>query len=204
MNFADLYLIVSVILFRFLASGNNNDTIFDYLIVWTMDINFNFYDILVYGQDICNVQGECLDSYQIDHSITDTYLNCQKDCQSTTNCNYFTFYEPDNFCKLLYNCTNIDLMECPECYTGQKDCPEYVCSQPGECEGNFVDDTFLNTEQECLEYCFNDPECQWYSFDTIVGYCLLTSNCNPRNTSTPQVYGQRECYNSSSTTNPSQ
>ncbi len=114
--------------------------------------------------------------------------------QGNENCNYFTFYEPNQFCKLLYNCSDIDANDCPDSYTGQKDCQ--ICDQPGECVGSFVDDSFLPTKDDCQKECFNNDECLWYTYDYDFDYCLLTSDCLPMNKSAQKVFGQQSCYDS--------
>ncbi len=138
--------------------------------------------------------GECQQGYQLSSLGAASYAECQTDCQQTTDCNYFTFYEQNSFCKLLYNCTNVDESLCSDCYTGQPDCSDTICSQPGECQGNIVDDEFsVLTEEECQRLCFENVQCLWYTYDYSVEYCLLTSDCVFVDTYT-KLYGQKECY----------
>ena len=51
----------------------------------------------------------------------------------------------------------------------------------------------------------HEPDCEWYSFNLEVDYCLLTSTCIPKNTSTDHVFGQKSCFEEISTnvTDPS-
>lgn len=57
-----------------------------------------------------------------------------------------------------------------------------------------MSDSLTDTEDECLEKCFNEPECNWYTYDTIVDYCLLTEDCIPQNATVDDFIGQKECY----------
>ncbi len=121
-------------------------------------------------------------------------MECQEDCQETQDCNYFSFSERNNFCTLFYNCTVVDTEVCPDCFSSQKDCPQYVCSEPGHCEGIVIGNAFLNSENECIELCYNDIDCLWYTYDNDAQFCYLTSNCITKNTTTSQVYGQKQCF----------
>ncbi len=147
----------------------------------------------VNGQDVCHVQGECQEGYQLQSLGASSYFDCQSKCQDTDDCNYFTFYDSNDFCKLLYNCTSVDASLCPQCFTGEKDCETSICSQPGECQGSFVADLFVLDEENCQKECFENNECLWYSFDVDFDYCLLTKDCSPIN-STSKVFGQKSCY----------
>ncbi len=128
-------------------------------------------------------------------------MECQTSCLETENCNYFTFRQSDNACVLYYNCTNIGDSNCPDCFTGEKEC--HICQQPGECEGNIVTITSTSTVEDCEMECFDDSECQWYTFDLSLEYCFLTSTCSPKNTSTLSVFGQKYCYQDNSGGNSS-
>ncbi len=57
-----------------------------------------------------------------------------------------------------------------------------------------MDDGIVNTVDECQEACYDDGNCLWYTFDSTLNYCLLTSDCTPRNTSVPKVFGQKTCF----------
>ncbi len=78
-----------------------------------------------------------------------------------------------------------------------------VCNEPGECQGTIVGNSFLSNEEDCQKECFNNANCLWYTFDSNQEFCLLTSNCNPMNSSTPKVYGQKDCYQENTGMNPS-
>ena len=163
--------------------------------------SFFLFLILAFGQDACYVQGICKDSFTIDHLDAPSYLQCQSSCQQTNDCNYFTFKQSDDFCILYYNCTNIDATECPDCYTSQKDC--LVCQQPGECQGNVLDYAFTQTVKDCEKECFDNSQCEWYTYELSHEYCFLTTGCIPRNSSSTNVFGQKNCYQEDIGTNPS-
>ena len=150
------------------------------------------YNSTGYGQDVCFVQGYCQEGVILDHLEALNYFECQIACQDNGNCSYFTFYEPSNLCNLLYNCSDIDTTGCSDCFTGQRDCP--ICTIPGECVGTISGYVFVPTEEDCQMECFNNDECQWYTFDPSFDYCVLTSNCIPTNTSTESIFGQKNCY----------
>lgn len=167
-------------------------------------LNFVFAIFICKGQEICHVQGQCESGVQIGETTSESYEDCQDICQETQFCNFFTYFEPNSFCKLLYNCSGIETSTCSECYTGQRDCSVAICSEPGSCLGGFVADSFLDSEYECLESCANNAECLWYTFNFDLNYCLLTSSCIPQS-SNSHLYGQRECYqdNNNNSSNPS-
>ncbi len=93
---------------------------------------------------------------------------------------------------MFYNCTGIDDSTCSDCFTGQKDCP--ICQISGECQGSFVGGSYVSSVENCEEECYNDPKCQWYTYDLNVGYCFFTSDCSPKNASSPSVFGQKFCF----------
>ena len=57
-----------------------------------------------------------------------------------------------------------------------------------------MDDVVVSTKDDCQMECFNNAQCNWYSYDFDFGYCQLTKDCIPRNSTTPNVYGQKNCY----------
>lgn len=145
------------------------------------------------AQDICFSQGSCEDGYHLNITLTETYIGCQEACISNEGCNYFTHEQTGGLCEFLSNCTQVNSTLCPTCYTGERDCPQVICSHAGMCQGNLVREYYTDTEQDCLEKCLNYFDCLWYSYYESVGYCVLTSDCNP--TSSPNsVFGQKECY----------
>ena len=157
---------------------------------------------LVSGQDICHVQGICQNGYHLGNIVSNSYTDCQLECQNTLDCNYFTYNDPNNICVLQYNCTEIDSSNCLECFTGQRGC--LVCSQSGQCQGNLVGQAISETEEDCQEACFNDDDCLWYTFDFQASLCLLTSDCVPVNSSSLKVYGEKNCFiQNGDGTNPS-
>lgn len=139
--------------------------------------------------------------YNIDHLGTSSISECQTACKQTEDCNFFTFDDADNFCALYYNCSSIDDTTCTDCYTGQKDC--LICSQAGECQGIDVGGAFTSTVEDCERECYDNAECQWYTYDLTFEYCFLTSDCTPRTPSSPNVFGQKECYQENGAANQS-
>ena len=148
--------------------------------------------ILASSQDVCNIPGECQDGFVLKTLGTQSYIECQIECFSTPGCNYFTFNDEVNMCIVFYNCTDITDTDCPDCSTGQRDCP--ICSVPGECTGILVGNAFVPNENECQEACFNNDECNWYTYDYEFEFCTMTSDCSPQNSSTLKTFGQRSCF----------
>lgn len=68
-----------------------------------------------------------------------------------------------------------------------------ICSQPGQCQGTFINQTVTESETKCQQLCYYDSECQWYTFEQTLNLCVLTSTCSPQ-TSNNAVYGQKECF----------
>ncbi len=152
---------------------------------------------LAYGQDICAMPGECGQSVQINVLPSFSYIDCEFQCQGSPNCIYFTYYQPASLCKLLSECSDVNTSQCSECYTGQRDCP--VCDQQGECVGNVVGDDVGGTIDDCQADCYYDNECVWYTYDSDLTYCLLTSDCIPRDSLPSKSFGQKACHEPSQT-----
>lgn len=171
------------------------------ILIASLLLSGSFY-IPILCQESCHVPGECQNGIQIDEQLAETYSQCQEFCIDNPDCQVFTHYESNSFCKLWYNCSGISTT-CSQCFSGERDCPTAVCSQSGQCIGEFVDDLFVNSEDECLEACYNDQDCLWYTLNMeLDNYCLLTSTCNPQS-STTHVFGQRECFQVPNVTFPS-
>ncbi len=145
------------------------------------------------AQEVCHVQGRCEEGYILNNTLADTYYDCQDACNSTDNCNFFTHEQTGDLCQLLSNCSQVISSLCSTCYTGEKDCPKVICSQVGLCQGELVTDLYTDTEDECLEKCVNEDDCDWYTYYESVRFCQLTSTCDPVS-SASSVFGQRECY----------
>ena len=70
----------------------------------------------------CNVTGECIDTgagYEVDSSRD----SCILLCQSTPECQWWSFSPTTEICFLFQGCGEIGVDTCPECVSGQKDCP---------------------------------------------------------------------------------
>lgn len=146
-----------------------------------------------FAQDVCHIQGSCQEGYNLNFTSTDTYLDCQEVCQNYDGCNYFTHEQTGDLCQLLSNCTEVVSSLCPTCYTGEPDCQQVICSQPGTCQGEMVGEYYTDNEKQCLEKCQDLVDCSWYTYSESFRFCLLTSDCDPE-VSSISVYGQRECY----------
>lgn len=169
----------------------------------TILFTFSIFVTLCIGQDlICHEEGNCEDGYELGVTFTDTYLECQEQCQLLPDCNYFTHEETSSICELLANCTEVSPSACPTCYTGERNCSKYVCSQAGECQGVIVGQHLVDYEEECLEKCYENEDCIWYSFQYDIEHCMLTANCVPQE-SDKTFIGQRGCYQPHNDSDPS-
>ena len=71
---------------------------------------------------------------------------------------------------------------------------ELICSEIGQCEGNFLDYSSTTSEKDCLDTCVADVNCNWYSFNTLHDACSILSDCDTVDfTAVDTVFGQREC-----------
>ena len=69
-----------------------------------------------------------------------------------------------------------------------------VCSEVGQCEGNFLDYSSTISEEDCLNTCVANVDCNWYSFNMLHDACSILSDCDTVDlTAVDTVYGQREC-----------
>ena len=108
-------------------------------IFYSISFLFCLFPSLIFGQEICHVQGSCQDGIQIDEVLAESYTNCQEQCQVNQYCNFFTYIESNSFCKLMYNCSEINTLDCSDCFTGERDCPVITCGELGQCWGKIVD-----------------------------------------------------------------
>lgn len=88
--------------------------------IWT----FLFTTVL--AQNSCYIQGQCQDGLELDSKASFSYYQCLEQCQKDLECNFFTYDSDDNLCHLLANCTQVNPVSCPNCYSGEKDCPNEV------------------------------------------------------------------------------
>ena len=85
-----------------------------------------FLFTVVFAQDSCYIEGQCQDGLELDSKAAFSYYQCLEQCQNDVDCNFFTYDSDDNLCYLLANCTQINTTTCPNCYSGEKDCPNEV------------------------------------------------------------------------------
>ena len=94
----------------------------------------------------CNKKGECLGNGLLTIKFPKDYRNCQKKCQNTTNCVWFTYYE-DGHCDLFEECKEFST-NCSKCMSGEVSCPiddpidDYQCNLTGMCKVGLL---FTNT-----------------------------------------------------------
>lgn len=159
----------------------------------------SFFTFIHCLNEDCYVQGSCTTGYHVEHILNISYFQCHQECQDyigVPDCTYFTYDYQSNLCLFMSECQGISAELCSTCYTTEATCELYDCSLSGMCQGSIVEETYADSEVQCLTRCYNNVNCDYYTYDTWVGYCLLTSECvNPQGSTTSfSVYGQKECY----------
>ncbi len=125
--------------------------------------------------------------------------DCWSLCQETPRCEFYSYDSSflEGFCFLYSSCPVID-ESCSTCTTSENECPLLSCQVPGECLGVLVMvvvsrstplecvtslfrqiDEF-NTrgdEGECAAACVEQLLCNWYTYFTDSGKCVLYNTC---------------------------
>ena len=82
---------------------------------------------------------------------------------------------------------------CPNCVSGENGCaPRPTCWVEGQCEGRFLHLGQSDTKEDCLNLCKNNPECQWFTWDSRDEACLLFRDCPSINPSFWSASADRE------------
>ena len=160
----------------------------------------------VAASDDCFQRGECTDSFHLSSDFSSDEYSCLDSCNSEQLCNWFTFASAINFCKLLHNCSTVDVDKCPDCLTGQAGCltQDPKCFVNGECRGNMLFFTVAENKEECLRVCKETFGCKWFTFHGFKSpesTCILYYDCQDFDESCDTcVSGERRCDEETSTT----
>ena len=98
----------------------------------------------------CLTPGECLDSLILETAEITTPRKCLYHCQETTGCEWFTFYPDTKTCVVLSDCLRLNQTSyCPDCVSGEEECPEVVCGAKGKCIGALEGVREVRSVREC-------------------------------------------------------
>ena len=125
----------------------------------------------------CHAPGECKDSLAITYKIVTSYAQCMGHCRSTSQCEWVTYYPKAKFCSMFTGCLTLNETTCPDCKTGEVECPDFNCEVRGRCSGILRSFHVVNEVSTCQELCRQDPLCHWHSFDSDRMHCLLLNDC---------------------------
>ena len=110
-------------------------------------------------------------------TIVPSAAECLMFCSSTSGCEFFTHYSADDTCFAFVNCVNYSEGSCFDCLSGDADCADVSCNVPGRCDGTLVDFFSVTSKQQCVDLCFEDDRCAWWTHEADNGLCTLTSDC---------------------------
>ncbi len=142
---------------------------------------------------------------------------CLGKCQSTDQCQWFTFKPSLPTCFLYKNCSMLSEESCPNCISGEVTCDPNQCYIKGMCQvvpdvllqssgtnkanlpllkGVLDQDVIAGSVDECSKMCqSNSDDCKWITYDSSNNICFqfqncpsLDESCNTCNTS------QIECF----------
>jgi hypothetical protein len=151
----------------------------------------------------CFQYGECRDSPHIKEELVSDEFACLEMCHSEPDCQWMTFFQTSNICKLLKNCQTLDDEACPDCLTSQRDCiPEDpVCFIKGECQGVIDKIKSTASAEECLQLCNSTFGCRWFTFYATTTECIILRSCSTIDeTCEACVSGERRCAEATSST----
>jgi len=83
----------------------------------------------------------------------------------------------------------------------QQDETKNVCSVIGICKGLLTGSYIKPSKEECLSFCNEADNCEWFSFNQNQSFCLHFNSCPEIDeTFTKYISGESECYQESSLT----
>ena len=141
----------------------------------------------------CHLNGACQKSFELQITLTESEFQCWDFCQNDPACYWYTRYHDNGFCLTYANCTSID--ESIHAVSGQKECPD-PCLLQGHCQGTFINVLVEQSVSSCLESCVQDPQCQWFTFNSIDKSCLSLENCQTITECVTCTSGEKDCESS--------
>ena len=141
----------------------------------------------------CDLQVLCK-SVPLDVVAVDTVEICVNSvCRSDPDCEWFTF-DAAGICLTFATCD--DKSPCDQCNTGESTCDVGpACDLQGRCMGLLVGQALTDSADSCLrELCQPNPECQWYTYDSLEGICVTFSSCDTFDSEcTTCISGESDC-----------
>ena len=116
--------------------------------------------------------------------------------QDYDSCYQFTHYSSNGLCFAWDVCLEFSASTCTDCISGDASCsPDYICSEPGLCNGVQIGFSYQVDEAACLDACKAVDGCRWYSYDSADDFCLLSESCRSVQECQGDVcaHGQVEC-----------
>ena len=135
-----------------------------------------------HSQEIgCFVDGECSGGVIVGNSQAANSNDCLLDCKDNPDCHYFTFLGDIPACLLYDTCPELSTSDCEECVSGDVACEDngdVQCSVTGLCEGDLIlPIDGVETVEECQDHCTEQPDCNWFSYDTADNFCFTYTDC---------------------------
>ena len=151
-----------------------------------------FYCISVVNCQQCYVQG-VIGGVILDSHTTSSYNECLEICKADTECSCFTYYQSVGDCIEYSLFSSLD-NSCATCLSGEPVCDEEnLCEIDGLCNGVPINSTITDSEEDCLAWCQEVPECEFYAYQGNDGNCALLESCSEIQPCSNCHSGQRTC-----------
>ena len=147
----------------------------------------------------CFISGECQDTVAaIGHTATPEA--CHAFCHETgyNVCHYWTHYAGDELCVLFEECATFSESTCTDCTSGEFSCDDpsaLTCDAAGLFKGILVGHGTAPNRETCVHSCQEEPQCEYWTFDTDLGSCYLFATDTGYEVSSCEtcVTGERDC-----------
>jgi len=154
----------------------------------------------------CYVYGQCQE-YSLDFKVTQDAEGCHKFCGKNQDCNWWSWEPAFELCMLFHNCTEVGIdppavEPCPDCISGESECPARECHGAFKCKGVFVDSFAIPTLEECILKCNEVEDCQWFTLEKANDHCILYEECNDQFDCETCATGEKKCANGYKGTTP--
>ena len=67
------------------------------------------------------------------------------------------------------------------------------CGLIGQCQGNTLLPGFFSSKSDCIQFCKDTTDCEWYSYDFQDNFCLTLTNCTSLDDCATCVSGEVSC-----------